>query len=309
MLKIALLFLKLFLSLVPRGKRQSLRKGIINSDQKNKGFDLKGWKYKQLVSKKYRGLTHRYFELDCRKKNAPYLILLHGMMFDGRFFINLSALAKDFNLLAYDLPENCPEYKGYLDDFNRILADLLDLKGIRCFSLLGVSFGGLLAQHFAAFQAGFQIDKLIVMSTAFYERGRKGAEKWIRVNQFVDRLSDDKLIFLVHLFQKRLSRRLRKKGEGKLLAQLRLKYPAYYRQVLSSFADYRHRADLKTLRLPLLFMLGDQDFIFSDDLEQKLARFYPDQTRLKIVNNAGHSLAFTHAEEILTELGEFLSPG
>jgi pimeloyl-ACP methyl ester carboxylesterase len=88
-----------------------------------------------------------------RAGHGPALVLLHGFLFDSRAWEQqLEALSSDFTVIAWDAPgAGCsahpPEPFG-IGDWAACLAGLLDVVGIQRAHVVGLSWGGLLAQEF-----------------------------------------------------------------------------------------------------------------------------------------------------------------
>ena len=88
-----------------------------------------------------------------RSGEGPALVLLHGFLFDSRAWRpQLEALSSDFTVIAWDAPGagrsgDPPEPFG-IADWANCLAGLLDVAGIRRAHVVGLSWGGLVAQEF-----------------------------------------------------------------------------------------------------------------------------------------------------------------
>src|SRR5215831_4314203 len=85
--------------------------------------------------------------------NGPVLVLLHGFTQDSRVWRpQLESLSDQFTLIAWDAPgagqsPDPPDTFG-MRDWARSLAGLLDACGVQQAHILGLSWGGLLAQEF-----------------------------------------------------------------------------------------------------------------------------------------------------------------
>jgi pimeloyl-ACP methyl ester carboxylesterase len=81
------------------------------------------------------------------------VLLLHGFLCDSRAWRRqLEDLADDFRVLAWDAPgagESSDPPDGFtISDWADVLAGFLDALGVREANLIGLSWGGLLAQEF-----------------------------------------------------------------------------------------------------------------------------------------------------------------
>lgn len=87
------------------------------------------------------------------REAAPVLVICHGGALDHTGFGPLAAaLHPDYRVLLWDLPghgESRPMPPGFsVGHCTRALAELLDALGLASITLLGFSFGGMVAQHF-----------------------------------------------------------------------------------------------------------------------------------------------------------------
>ena len=96
-----------------------------------------------------RGLSVAYE----RTGDGPALVLLHGFLFDSRAWRpQLEGLADTFTLIAWDAPgaglSPDPPETFVIGDWADCLAGLLDAAGVPRAYILGLSWGGLVAQVF-----------------------------------------------------------------------------------------------------------------------------------------------------------------
>src|SRR3990172_174574 len=88
-----------------------------------------------------------------RTGGGPVLVLLHGFLLDSRVWRSqLESLSDHFTVIAWDAPgagqsSDPPETFG-IGDWADCLAGLLDAAGVQRAHILGLSWGGLLAQEF-----------------------------------------------------------------------------------------------------------------------------------------------------------------
>jgi pimeloyl-ACP methyl ester carboxylesterase len=84
---------------------------------------------------------------------GPVLVLLHGFLFDSRAWRpQLESLSNHFTVIAWDAPgagqSSDPPETFVLGDWADCLAGLLDVAGVGSARILGLSWGGILAQEF-----------------------------------------------------------------------------------------------------------------------------------------------------------------
>ena len=103
--------------------------------------------------------------------SGPPVVLLHGVGLNQSIWAGqVKALESDFQVITYDLlghgrsaaaSANAP-LADWVDQLNGVVRDL----ALEKFALVGFSFGGLIAQAYAA-QHSHMIDKLVLMSTVY----------------------------------------------------------------------------------------------------------------------------------------------
>jgi pimeloyl-ACP methyl ester carboxylesterase len=85
--------------------------------------------------------------------NGPAIVLLHGFAQDSRIWKRqIESLSENFTVVTWDVPGagQSADPKGHftIEDWAVCLADLMDAVGIKKAHILGLSWGGLLAQEF-----------------------------------------------------------------------------------------------------------------------------------------------------------------
>ena len=103
--------------------------------------------------------------------SGPPVVLLHGVGLNQSIWAGqVKALESDFQVITYDLlghgrsaaaHANAP-LADWVDQLNSVVRDL----ALEKFALVGFSFGGLIAQAYAA-QHSRMIDRLVLMSTVY----------------------------------------------------------------------------------------------------------------------------------------------
>jgi 3-oxoadipate enol-lactonase len=112
-------------------------------------------------------------------ENAPVVVLGHALGANSLIWgYQLPLLAARFRVLVYDLPghgeSDPPVGQDSFDDFAHDLAALLDRTGISRATLVGLSIGGMVAQHFALLYPD-RLQALVLCSTGCQtnEAGKK----------------------------------------------------------------------------------------------------------------------------------------
>lgn len=103
-----------------------------------------------------------------RKGTGPALVMLHCLGMTHHLWDCLDALADRFELISYDFPGHgetvLPATPYGIADLSEQLAAVLQREGIARAHVMGISLGGLVAQHFAATQPTM-VDKVVLLDT------------------------------------------------------------------------------------------------------------------------------------------------
>ncbi len=103
-----------------------------------------------------------------RRGSGPPLVLLHCLGVDHHFWDFAGDLARDYTLIAYDLPGHgrspVPSGPYTIEDLSAQLGQLLAQHNIARAHVAGISLGGLIAQQFAATHPE-SVDHLILIDT------------------------------------------------------------------------------------------------------------------------------------------------
>ncbi len=99
---------------------------------------------------------------------SPPLVMLHCLGMTHHLWDCLGGLADRFELIAYNLPGHgetaLPAAPYGIAELSAQLAGVLRLAGIARAHVMGISLGGLVAQHFAA-TCPAMVDKLVLLDT------------------------------------------------------------------------------------------------------------------------------------------------
>jgi 3-oxoadipate enol-lactonase len=104
-----------------------------------------------------------------REGSGPAVVMLHCLGVDHRLWDHAAAaLAADHCVLRYDFPGHhespAPDGAYTIEDLSAQLAAILDAEKIETASLVGISLGGLVAQHFAATHPD-RVERLVLADT------------------------------------------------------------------------------------------------------------------------------------------------
>lgn len=291
-------------ALVPESLGRRRLGTIIDQDAKNVGFDLQGFEYRKLPMARGEGV-HRFYHRQSERPGAPPLIFLHGLTLDGRSFFDYAPLARDFELIAYDFPEESDLYTGNIDDFTTLLLDFFEVRDIDRFHLAGVSFGGMVALRLAG-TLGERLLSTAFISSRVPNYDPIAREQSRMTNEMVRDYSDTKLAWLFDIVRRGHLRGLEGAERDKVDSVVRLKHLAYYRQVAACAASYLGREDAERVQCPALLMLGTADRLMPLATLVDFRECLP-SIRIVVVPDGGHDMTLKNPEVMLEHLQSFYS--
>jgi pyruvate dehydrogenase E2 component (dihydrolipoamide acetyltransferase) len=234
------------------------------------------------------------------------VLLLHGFGGDAQNWrFVMAGLAQERTVVALDLPGHGASTKdvgdGAVGAFVTEVVTVLDALGIERAHVVGHSFGGLVAAHFAAQHAGRVISLALVapaglggaVSQAFLE-GFVTASSRREVKSVLRSLFSREELVSRPLIEEVL-RYKRLEGVPEALAAIRA----------SNFAEGAAvtAPDLAGIDVPVLVVLGSQDQVISGEP----AASGTSGVRVELVASAGHSPHIEEPGAVREVLGEFFS--
>lgn len=227
-----------------------------------------------------------------RAGEGPPLLLLHGFLCDSRCWRRqLEALSDAFTVIAWDAPgaggSSDPPDPFTIADWSRCLAGFLDRLEIARAHLVGLSWGGLLAQAFYG-SYGSRVARLVLSGTY---AGWKGSLPADVCQRRLDRCEADATLppdvfalrWVPEMFTDRASGDLKEE----LAAIVADFHPAGFRLMARSLAETDTRAMLPTIAVPTLLLWGDDDRRSPLGIAEQLREAIP-RAELAVIANAGH---------------------
>jgi len=244
-----------------------------------------------------------------RAGSGPALVLLHGFTLDSRSWRpQIDALSDRFTVIAWDAPgagqsEDPPGTFG-IGDWADALAGLLDTAGIRRAHIIGLSWGGLLAQEFYRRYPSYVISLVLADTYA----GWKGSLPAPLPEQRLEASVKDSLLapgefvqkYLPGMFGDAAEPEIRKEL-GDIMAEF---HPAGFRLMATALAETDTRAFLPTIKVPTLLIWGDADKRAPLDAGRAIRDAIP-AARLQIIAGAGHLSNLERAAEFDTIVRDF----
>jgi pimeloyl-ACP methyl ester carboxylesterase len=221
------------------------------------------------------------------------LVLLHGFLFDSRAWRpQLEELARDFKVLAWDAPgagrsSDPPVARFAIADWAGCLARLLDAAEVERAHLVGLSWGGLLAQEFSRRDPD-RVLSLVLADTYAGWRGSLGA---LAADDRLAACLRDSELPAAELVPKYLPGMHSESAPPEVRKELATImsdfHPVGFRLMARSLADADTRDLLREIHVPTLLLWGEADERSPLNVAHALERLIP-QARLSVIPDAGH---------------------
>lgn len=234
------------------------------------------------------------------------LVFFNGIGANLELTLALGDMFPDREILTFDVPgvglspvTQWPYRHWMAARWARKLSDRL---GFDMVDVMGVSWGGALAQQFA-FQYRNRVNKLILCATSSGMTMIPGRPASLSKMVDTRRYSDPE--FMRENFAK-LYGDAADESAGNHIDGLRPPDPKGYIFQLLAFAGWSSLPFIRFLKMPTLVMMGDKDTIVPLVNGQILNWALPD-ARLHVIEGGGHLFIVTRAAETASVINEFLN--
>ena len=224
-------------------------------------------------------------------EGAP-LVLLHGFLCDSRCWMpQLAGLSDRFRVVAWDAPgagaSSDPPDTFTTTDYARCLAGFLDTIGVGCAPVVGLSWGGILAQEFYRLYPE-RPRRLVLAGTYAGWKGSLPESVWKErlASCLLDATGPPEALiakFLPSVFTDTAPRGLREE----LSAIVSEFHPIGFRLMSLSSAEMDTRALLPGIEVPTLVLWGEDDRRSPLHVAEQLHAAIPG-AELAIIPDAGH---------------------
>ena len=227
-----------------------------------------------------------------RAGDGPVLVLLHGFLSDSRAWRpQLEGLSNDFTVLAWEAPgagqSSDPPETFETGDWAECLAGLLDVVGVGSAHIVGLSWGGILAQEFYRWHPG-RARSLVLADTYAGWRGSLGEAK--SKERLAMCLRDSSLPagelvpkYVPNMHSESATHSVR----DELVSIMSDFHPVGFRLMALSSAHSDTRDLLRDIRVPTLLVWGDADARSPVSVAHEIHAAIP-RARLTIIPGAGH---------------------
>ncbi len=239
------------------------------------------------------------------------LVLLHGFLCDSRCWRHqLDDLSDQFSVFAWDAPgagaSSDPPETFTLTDWATLCAQFLDVVGIERAIILGLSWGGLLAQEFYHLYPT-RVSGLILAGSYAGWKGSLGAsvaeqrltrcwrESSLLPNEFVARWVP------VEFFSEDVSEEL----SNEMAAVVSDFHPKGFRLMAQALADSDTSNLLPNINVPTLLLWGDKDRRSRLSVAEQFRSAIPN-AELAILANAGHVSNMEQPREFNAQVRRFI---
>jgi pimeloyl-ACP methyl ester carboxylesterase len=227
-----------------------------------------------------------------RVGDGPVLVLLHGFTQDSRVWRpQRERLSDRFTLIAWDAPgagqsPDPPEPFG-MSDWAHTLAGLLDACGVQQAHILGLSWGGLLAQEFTRLYA----ERVLSLVLADTYAGWKGSLPEPMPQERLAACLQDAALppsdfvrkYLPGMFSESPSQEIQERL-ATIMADF---HPLGFRLMATALAQADTRDLLPNIRVPTLLLWGDADQRSPLSVAYQMRDAMP-TARLAVISGAGH---------------------
>ena len=223
---------------------------------------------------------------------GPALVLLHGFTHDSRAWRpQLESLSDQFTVIAWDAPgagqSADPPETFAIGDWADSLAGLLDAAGVQAAHIVGLSWGGVLAQEFYR-RHSVRVRSLVLADT--YAGWKGSLPEPIPEERLAACLRDASLPpsefvprYLPGMFSGSPTREAREEL-GRIMSEF---HPIGFRLMATALARADTRDLLPTIRVPTLLVWGDADARSPMTVAHQLRDAIPG-ARLAVIPGAGH---------------------
>lgn len=265
-----------------------------------------------------RGVTHFQWHGPVR---GPIAVCVHGLTTPSFVWQGLvpGLTAMGYRVLTYDLYgrgySDRPQNPQTADFFVSQLEELLAAQDItEDITLIGYSMGGAISTSFAA-KHPHRVRHLVLLASAGMLLSTDRMAKYIRKTPIIG----DWLMMAFFPTRHRTAAEAERDLPSSIphivdLQQRELDYRGFVRSVLSSLRNLLARdqhSEHKTIYragIPVLAIWGRQDSVIPIRAMGMLTE-WSRTTRQEVIEEAGHSLAYTHSDEIIQILQERLREG
>ena len=196
--------------------------------------------------------------------SGPAIVLLHGFTQDSRIWKRqIESLSENFTVIAWDAPgaglSDDPTGEFSIGDWAACLAGLLDSAGIKKAHILGLSWGGLLAQEFYKRYPGRVLSLILSDTTIGWTGALSDSVANVRLAACIHDSSlppqDFVLKYLPGMFSDSISQQIK----DELAGIMNDTHPVGFQLMATAVAIADTRTLLPNVKVPTLLIWGEAD--------------------------------------------------
>jgi len=245
--------------------------------------------------------------------DGPPLVLLHGFLCDSRCWrTQLEGLSNRFSVVAWDAPgagaSSDPQDSFTITDWAHCLAEFLDAISIGPAHLVGLSWGGILAQEF------YRLYPARVVGFVFADTyaGWKGSFSESVAQQRLERCRRESFLPPEELVATWVPKEFFAEDASSELADEMAAvvadfHPLGFRLMAQALADTDSTSLLPKIDVPTLLLWGDSDTRSPVDVVATHFRDAISGAKLVVIKNAGHVSNMEQPEEFNRQVQLFCS--
>lgn len=246
-----------------------------------------------------------------RTGKGPALVLLHGFTQDSRVWSpQVEALSDHFTVIAWDAPgagrSPDPSEPFGISDWAECLAGLLDAAGVQQAHIVGLSWGGLLAQEFYRHYSK-RVLSLVLADT--YAGWKGSLPEPIPQERLVACLQDASLPpsdFVRRYLPGMFGDHPPQQAREQLATIMSAFHPVGFRLMASALALADTRDLLPNIRAPTLLLWGEADKRSPISVAHQMRNAIP-SARLEVIARAGHVSNLEAPHQFSSEVRTFCS--
>lgn len=244
-----------------------------------------------------------------RTGNGPALVLLHGFTQDSRVWKSqIESLSKYFTIIAWDAPgaglSADPPDDFNLSDWAECLAKLLDSTGVQKAHILGLSWGGILAQKFYQRHSTRVLSLILADTYAGWTGSLSDSIAKTRLENCIhdSQLPPDEFVpkYLPGMFSDSPNQET-KEALSKIMFDT---HPKGFRLMATASAFADTRTFLPSIRVPTLLIWGESDKRSPVNVSHQMYNAIKG-AKLEIIAGAGHVSNMERPEQFNKIVNEF----
>lgn len=265
-----------------------------------------------MISKTHDNLNI-YYEVQGNLQSSNTLVFLNGLtQSTASWFFVLPYFKEKYKLILIDFifqgqSTNEAEWRNF-DTHAQDVSLVLKQENIKFATVIGLSYGSLVAQHFAVLYPQ-QLDKLILISTFAHKTPYYEAIElsWWRALEYggYNLMLDIMLpsVLSENYFSKPIIPIELMKESRKELSQSK---EAIFNLMRATRERRDYRKELEKITAPTLVMQGEKDLLLPVHLANEV-HLHINGSKLTVIKNAGHTLNLEHVPEVCNNIIDFLN--